>query len=187
MTPSETLLLAQRYVAQAQEAIAEAAGTGDPYTRTESRKVLREHVQAARELLAVLERDHPETTVPFVTGEGADMLLSVATLRMWAYCVEAEVMARCYQDWGVARDLAEHAVAIDPEVAHPHALVAWFAAEGGDFQAAIAAMERAVSLEPDNLLFKQMLNEARRDAERAAAPQETISTKSIWNPKSWLG
>jgi tetratricopeptide (TPR) repeat protein len=187
MTPSEKLLLAQRYVDQAQKAIAEAAGNGDPYARTDSRRFLREHVQAARELLAGLERDHPEITVPFVTDEGTDTLLSVAMLRMWAYCVEAEVMARCYQDWSVARDLAECAVAIDPEVAHPHALVAWFAAEGGDFQAALAAMERAVSLEPDNLLFKQALNDARRDAERAAAPQETITTKSIWNPKSWLG
>ncbi len=187
MTPAEKLLLAQRYVNQAQQAIAEAAGNSDPYARTESRKVLREHVQAARELLAGLERDHPETSVPFVTDEGTDTLLSVAMLRMWAYCVEAEVMARCYQDWSTARDLAESAVSIDPEVAHPHALVAWFAAEGGDFQAAIAAMERAVSLEPDNLLFKQALNDARRDAERAAAPQETITIKSIWNPKSWLG
>ena len=47
-------------------------------------------------------------------------------------------------------------------------------------------MERAISLEPDNMDFKHALNDLRRQAEQFKAEQERVQKRSRWNPKSWL-
>jgi len=56
-----------------------------------------------------------------------------------------------------------------------------------DFPAAFAAMERAISLDPDNIQFKHLLNEIRREEERVSAEAAASAKSSRWNIRSWLG
>jgi tetratricopeptide (TPR) repeat protein len=136
--------------------------------------------------LAELERDHPDTQAPFVDDDDTEIALSVSLMRQQSYCIEAEVMARCYEDWNAARELVERAIVIDPALSNLHALCASFCAEAGDYAGAVTAMERAVSLEPGNLMFKQVLNDFRREAERRKVAEAAASKPSLWNVKSWL-
>jgi hypothetical protein len=54
-----------------------------------------------------------------------------------------------------------------------------------DFPAATASIERAISLDPDVIEYKHLLNEIRREEERVTAEQASAAKPSGW--KSWLG
>ncbi len=187
MTPSEKLRLAIRYVVEARGEVDEAAENADPYVRTARRQSLKANLEAARELLAVLERDHPGVTTLHTFDDGVEEAATVPQVRVWLYHIEADVMARCYADFAAARQIIERVIAINPDSARDHACLAWMCAELKDFAAATAAVERAISLDPDEIEYKRGLNDIRREAERVAAEAAAASKPSKWNPKSWLG
>lgn len=184
-TPSEKLLLVMRYLTEAGDDAEEAAQHADPYRRTARRQAIRENLQAARELLALLESEHPGVTVPYTIETGEEITVTVPFARINAYRVEAFVMFRCYEDYAATRDLMERAIAVDPEIAFCHAMLAGACAELRDYPAAIAAIERAISLDPDDMDYKRGLNDARREQERYEAEQ-AAAKRPRWNLKSWL-
>lgn len=187
MTPSEKLRLAIQYIGDARDQVEEAASSADPYVRTARRQSLKESIEAARELLAELERDHPGVTTPHVFDEGIEAEMSVVDARVWAYRIELGVMVQCYEDYAAARGILERVLAIRADSARDHAWLGLVCADLKDFDAAIAATERAISLDPDDIEFKRNLNDIRRKAEQFAAEQAASAKRSRWNIKSWLG
>jgi tetratricopeptide (TPR) repeat protein len=187
MTPREKLQIALRYLDEANDGVTEAAGHSDPYTRTARRQELKSNLEAARELLAELEREHPDATAVRICDDGSEAIVDVARVRCMAYSVEADVMVRCYEDYAAARTIIERTIAILSDVADQHALLGMVCAQAQDFPAAFAAMERAISLDPDNIQFKHVLNEIRREEERVAAEAAASAKSSRWNIRSWLG
>ena len=198
-TPSEALSLAFQYIIEASESIEEAAAsdaqapTGHPGKtalflsgRTGLRQQLRERIEAARELLAVLEEECPDATAAVTLESGEEIIMTVPLARMLCYRTEANVMFHCYDDLEAARSLMEHAIAIDPSDSVDHAMHGALCSALKDFPAAFASMERAISLEPDNLEYKRMLNDFRREKERFEAEKAMHPKRSKWNPKSWL-
>ncbi len=186
-TPEEKLRLAIRYIVEARGQVDEAAQNADPYVRTARRQSLKANLEAARELLVLLERDHPGVTAVHTYDDGVEEAVTVPQVRVWEYHVEADTLARCYEDFAAARQIMERVIAISPGSAGDHACLAYFCAELKDFPAATAAIERAISLDPDEIGYKQSLNDVRREAERVAADEAAASKRSKWNPKSWLG
>jgi len=186
MTPSEKLHLTIRYVDDARGNVEEAAHHVNPYTRTTRRQSIRENLQAARELLELLERDDPGATTPYTLESGEEITATVPMVRDASYRAEALVMWRCYEDYKAAHDLIERAIAIHPEDGNLHHTLAATCGELREFPQAFAAMERAISLEPNNIDFKHALNDLRRRAEQDKAEKERVSKRSIWSPRTWL-
>ncbi|MBJ7533312.1 hypothetical protein JDN40_04215 [Rhodomicrobium vannielii ATCC 17100] len=170
---------------EARAQVDEAAQNADPYVRTERRQYLKSNLEAARELLDGLERDHPDATALHTFDGGEEAEVDVSTVRVWEYNVEAEVMIYCYEDHAAARQIVERAIAINPESASHHGMHAAICGQLKDFPAAIASIERAISLEPDNLGYKRVLNDIRQEEARVAAEQAAADKPSRW--KSWLG
>ena len=196
-TSSEALSLAVQYIIEASESIKEAADdqapTGHPGKtalflsgRTGLRQRLRERIEAARELLTVLEEECPDATAAVTLESGEEIITTVPLARMVCYRTEANVMLHCYDDLEAARSLMEHAIAIEPSDSVNHAMHGALCSTLKDFPAAFASMERAISLEPDDMEYKQALNDFRREKERIEAEKATQSKRSKWNPKSWL-
>ena len=123
-TPSEKLLLTIRYIDEVRNDADEAAHHNNPYTRTARRQTIRESLQAARELLGLLERDDPGATAPYTLEDGEEITATVPTARAFAYRAEAFVMWRCYDDYQAAHDLVERAIAILPEDGNLHLMLA---------------------------------------------------------------
>ena len=96
------------------------------------------------------------------------------------------VMYRCYEDLAAARSLMEHAIAMEPSDSLNHATLAGLCADLRDFPAALSAIERAISLDPDEMDYKRALNDIRREKERVEAEEAAQPKRSKWNPKSWL-
>ncbi len=174
-TPSEKLLLTIRYLDEARSQVEEAASHVSPYRRTARRQSIKEDLQAARELLEILERDDPGATTPYTLEDGEEVTATLPMVRATAYRTEAFLMWRCYDDYQTAHDLLERAVAILPEDGDLHLMLAATCGELRDYPAAIAAMERAISLEPGNVDYKHALNDLRRRAEQAR--EEALRTR----------
>lgn len=184
---SERLALAARYAMDAAEAVESGSEPHDSYERTAFRREVREKLEAARELLAALERDDPGATAPYHLDGGTEVTVTVPIARVWAYRAEAESMMRCYQDWAAARELIERAVAIKSDNAHDHFTLAYIFAEQNEFTAAGEAIERAISLEPDNADFQRARNSIRRDIERRSEEMNVKPKPILWTIKRWLG
>jgi hypothetical protein len=198
-TSSDTLSLAFRYLVEASEGIEEAATSDDRVPvghpiktalslndRTGHRRALKERLEAARELLALLEQECPDATAAVAIESGEEITLTVPLVRMVCYRTEASVMFRCYDDLPTARRLMECAIAIEPSDALNHAFHASLCSTLRDFPAAIASIERAILLDPGDMDYKMALNDFRREQERFAAEQAAQPQRSKWNPKSWL-
>jgi tetratricopeptide (TPR) repeat protein len=196
-TPSETLSFAFQYILEADGNIEEAAESQFSAAsrhnavsflnrRTERRQLVKERLDAARELLTLLEEECPDATAAAVLETGEEVMLTVPLVSMVCYRTEANVMFRCYDDRTAARTLIEHAIAIDPSDSLNHALHGSFCADLNEFPAAIASMERAILLDPTDMNYKLALNDIRRGQERFTAEQAAKPQRSKWNPKSWL-
>lgn len=185
-TASERLLLAAQYAMDASDEVEAAAEARDPYARTGYRQLLKAKLEAARDLLADLERDDPGVTTPYTFEGGSEVTMTVPIARVWLYRVEAEVMMRCYEDWEGARQLVERAIAIKSDNAHDHFLLACIHAERRDFEEASTAIERAISLEPDNFDFKRARNNLKHDMSRWEVDAKVATPFSIWRPSTWF-
>jgi predicted Zn-dependent protease len=184
--PDEMLYLAVAYIIEVLEAIRRGTGeNSDPWIRSRERQELKEKLAGARELLAELERDHPDASVLYRFDDGSETTYSVARARATAYGVEAHIMWCFYNDRHAAIDLAERAVAVMPEDESAHCTLAACYAELGEVTAAIEAMERVVSLNPDDIGNRKMLDRLRRQqAERAATAIKPAF--SFWHPSTWF-
>jgi tetratricopeptide (TPR) repeat protein len=154
--------------------------------RTGRRRLIRERLDAARELLAVLEQECPDATAAMTLESGEEVMLTVPLVSMACYRTECNVMLRCYDDLSAARTLIEHAIAIDPSDALNHAMHGSLCSALKEFPAAIASMERAILLDPSDMDYKLALNDFRREQERYMAEQAAKPQRSKWNPRSWL-
>ena len=150
--PEHMLYLAVAYIFEVFEALRRGAGeNADPWTQSAERRELKDKLAAVRDLLAELERDHPGTSVMYQLDDGSEAAYSVARARAFAYNIEAHTMWRFYGDRRAAIDLAERGIAIQPEDETLHCTLAGCYAELGEFVKAIDAMERVISLDPDDL------------------------------------
>jgi tetratricopeptide (TPR) repeat protein len=185
-TSSEKLRLAFSYIDEASDEVDGAADASDPYERTAHRQTLKAKLEAARDLLAVLEREEPGITTPYTLETGSEITITVPLARAWSYCTEADVMMRCYEDWEAARELMERAIAIKNDDGNDHCKLALIHAERRELAAAEAAIDRAISLEPDNFDFKRVRNEIRRDIERREEDMKIKQKPILWTIKRWL-
>lgn len=196
-TPSEALSFAFQYILEAESNLEEAAESQFSAAnrhnavsflndRTGRRQLIKERLEAARELLTLLEQECPDATAAVTLETGEEITLTVPLVSMVCYRTESNVMFRCYDDRTAARTLIEHAIAIDPSDALNHGLHGSLCADLKEFPAAIASMERAILLDPTDMNYKLALNDIRRGQERFAAEQAAKPQRSKWNPRSWL-
>lgn len=185
-TPSEKLRLAFGYIMDAGDEIDGAADASSPYDRTAHRQTLKAKLEAARDLLSDLEQNEPGTTTPYMLENGAEITVTVPSARAWSYRTEADVMMRCYKDWKAAQQLIEHAIAIEHDSSEDHFTLACIHAEQKDFVAAEAAIDRAISLEPDNFDYKRIRNDIRRETERRVEDMKIKQKPILWTIKRWL-
>ena len=184
--PEHLLYLAVAYIMEVFEALRHGIGeNSDPWTRSAQRRELKDKLAGARDLLAELERDHPSTLITYQFNDGSEADYSVARARATAYNIEAHIMWRFYADRHAAIDLVERGIAVQPEDESLHCTLAGCYAELGRFAQAIDAMQRVISLNPDDLSYRGALDRMKRQqAEASAVRLQPVF--SLWRPSTWL-
>ena len=184
--PEHMLYLAVAYILEVFEALRRGIGeNSDPWRQSAERRELKDKLAAVRDLLAELERDYPGTSVSYQFDDGSEATYSVARARATAYNIEAHLMWRFYADRQAAIELVERGIAIEPGDESLHCTLAGCYAELGQFAKAVDAMERVISLNPDDLSYRTAIDRMRRQqAETYAAPSRAAF--SLWRPSTWL-
>jgi tetratricopeptide (TPR) repeat protein len=179
----EKLRLAFDYIVQVNDALDRGEGQErDPWQRSAERQELKDMLIGARELLAELECDHPAVSAAYRFDNGNEITLSLPQVRAAGYRIEALLMLYFYDDCRAAIELAGRAIAIEPTDDWTHTLLAVAYSERGEFPTAIEAIERALSLAPDNLKYRAIYDQLkRRQTERVAK-----ETPAFWRLSSWF-
>lgn len=181
--PKEMLRLAFDYVVQVGDAFDRGEGQEhDPWQRSAERQELKNKLVGARELLAELEQDHPAVSAVYRFDNGNEIMLSLPMVRAASYRIEAMLMLCFYDDCCAAIELAGRAVTIEPMDHWTHALLAEAYSERGEFPAAIEAIERALSLAPDNLKYRAAYDQLKRRQTEHVAKE----APAFWRLSSWF-
>jgi tetratricopeptide (TPR) repeat protein len=155
MTNETDLQLCVAYLTDLEAEMEARGNDGDPHVRTGAREDMRHQLGHVRELIAKLERDAPHVECQH-DYDGRDVTIDLEEARIWCHIVEAKIMAICYGDTRSAAGWMRKAIAINPERARNHALLAVFLSDAGEHTQAIEAADRAVELAPADLEHRKI-------------------------------
>jgi len=161
MSDVTDLKLAVGYLTDIEAELEVRAIDSIPRARSASREDMRHQLNQVRALIAGLEQRDPNVTCPHEL-DGREVIVDLEEARIWCHVIEAKIMGICYGDPQSGATWMERAIALNPARPRNHALLSIFLSEAGEHERAIEAATRAVSLQPDDLNYRKVLDTARR-------------------------
>ena len=177
-TAQKALVLAHAYLSEVVDAKQQMADA-DHAARHRSTLAL-----AARQL-AIAQAADPSVELSVPEQDGTSLTFTQTSLRSYALVLEAQTYMDTNLDYAVA--LAERATQVDPSSHLAHHLLGGLCFEAHDRTRALAALETAHRLEPNNIETIKLLDRARNmgDAE-IAAYHVTKGVTGFWKYARWI-
>jgi tetratricopeptide (TPR) repeat protein len=158
------------YLTDLDQELRTSALSSDPRARSQSRKAMRHMLTRVRDIIANLEQVDPTARSVHIIDK-QERMIDLADVRIWCHVIEAKIMAYCYDDYAAGITWMQKALAIDLTRADNHALYAGLLSDNREHDEALAAINRAISLAPEEVGYLRMRDEIERS--RIPTPDPT--------------